>query len=231
MSGQGDCWAVVVAAGSGSRMGTGQPKQFRVLAGRSVLAWSLAPLLARTDVLGIAVVLPPDATLADTDLAGCEELVSVTGGDERMDSVAAGLAALRAQGADTAARVIVHDGARPCLPPDDLTRLLEAADGPDGALLALPMGDTVKHSDGEMAVETLDRTTLWRAQTPQCFSLGVLTAAIAAAREAGASCSDEAQAMERAGYRPKLVRGDARNIKLTTPDDWPFAAWLLEHPA
>ena len=79
-----------------------------------------------------------------------------------------------------------------------------------------------------MVADTLDRAALWRAQTPQCFPLGTLAAAIGAAQAAGAVCSDEAQAMERAGYHPRLVQGDARNIKLTTPDDWPLAAWLLE---
>lgn len=223
-----DCWAVVVAAGSGSRMGEGIPKQFRMLAGRSVLAWSLEALRAAPRIVGIAVVLPPDSELAEAGIAPADDLIPVEGGAERMDSVAAGLAALRAAGAADAARVLVHDGARPCLPADSLARLLDAANGPGGALLALPMSDTVKRAEGEVVADTLDRAALWRAQTPQCFPLGTLAAAIDAAQSAGAVCSDEAQAMERAGYHPRLVRGDARNIKLTTPDDWPLAAWLLE---
>lgn len=228
MSEAGDCWAVVVAAGSGSRMGKGIPKQFRPLAGRSVLAWSLEALRASPRIAGIAVVLPADASLEEAGLVHANDLIRVDGGAERMDSVAAGLAALRAFGASEQARVLVHDGARPCLPPEALTRLLSEASGPDGGLLALPMSDTVKRADGEVVTDTLDRAALWRAQTPQCFPLGVLATAIESARAAGAVCSDEAQAMERAGYRPQLVRGDARNIKLTTPDDWPLAAWLLE---
>lgn len=228
MSEAGDCWAVVAAAGSGSRMGDGRPKQFRLLAGRSVLAWSLEALRASPRVGGIAVVLPAEACLDDAGLEEAEDLVPVIGGAERMHSVAAGLAALRAAGATEKAQVLVHDGARPCLPAEALQRLLTEATGPDGGLLALPMSDTVKRADGDVVAETLDRAALWRAQTPQCFPLGALVAAIDAALAAGAVCSDEAQAMERAGYHPRLVRGDARNIKLTTPDDWPLAAWLLE---
>ncbi|WP_043766837.1 2-C-methyl-D-erythritol 4-phosphate cytidylyltransferase [Algiphilus aromaticivorans] len=228
MSEAGDCWAVVVAAGSGSRMGDGVPKQFRPLAGRSLLAWSLQALRASTRIAGIAVVLPADASLDDAGIEDSKGLIRVDGGAERMDSVAAGLAALRTAGADEQAHVLVHDGARPCLPSEALTRLLSEADGPDGGLLALPMSDTVKRANGDVVADTLDRAALWRAQTPQCFPLGVLATAIESARAAGAVCSDEAQAMERAGYHPRLVRGDARNIKLTTPDDWPLAAWLLE---
>lgn len=223
-----EVWAVLVAAGSGSRMGEGPPKQFRELAGRSVLAWSLRALRAAPGLRGIAVVLPAGTTLDDAGIAPAEGLIPVAGGAERMDSVAAGLSALRAAGADDAARVLVHDGARPCLPAAALRRLLDEAVGIDGGLLALPMSDTVKRAEGALSLDTLDRAALWRAQTPQCFALGTLAAALDDARAAGADCSDEAQAMERAGYRPRLVRGDARNIKLTTPDDWPLARWLLE---
>ena len=144
-----DCWAVVVAAGSGSRMGEGIPKQFRMLAGRSVLAWSLEALRAVPRIAGIAVVLPPGVDLAEAGIAPADDLIAVAGGAERMDSVAAGLAALRAVGADDTARVLVHDGARPCVRADSLPRLLDAANGPGGALLALPMSDTVKRADGE----------------------------------------------------------------------------------
>jgi 2-C-methyl-D-erythritol 4-phosphate cytidylyltransferase len=228
MSAVGNCWAVLVAAGSGSRMGDGIPKQFRPLAGKSVLAWSVQALRTAPGLAGIVLVLPAGTGLAEAGIAPAEDLTSVPGGAERMDSVAAGLTALRVAGAPADARVLVHDGARPCLPAEAVARLLREADGPDGGLLALPMSDTVKRADGAVVAETLDRAALWRAQTPQCFPLGALAAAIDAVRAAGAFCSDEAQAMERAGYRPRLVRGDARNIKLTTPDDWPLAARILE---
>ena len=128
---------------------------------------------------------------------------------------------------------MVHDAARPCLSPDCLDRLLEQGrEQADGAILAIPVGDTLKRAgdDGEI-IATEDRQGLWSAQTPQLFPLDALCMAIDAAREAGQRLTDEASAMEFAGARPKLVMGSAANIKITHPGDMIFAqAWLSRKP-
>lgn len=222
-------------------MGDGPAKQFRDLAGRSVLSWSLAPLLALPSIRRLALVLAPGVAMPQLVLAAdsAARVLRVDGGAERMDSVINGLEALSAQGADPTDPVYIHDAARPCLSEAALTRLGAHAGHAHGALLALPMTDTVKRggpdSDDAGAPsssrETLDRSTLWRAQTPQVFPLGALAAALAAARESGQLCSDEAQAMEWAGYRPRLIPGEARNLKVTTPDDLLLAEWWLRAEA
>lgn len=216
-------------------MGAGPAKQFRDLCGRSVLSWSLSPLLAMTSIRRLALVLAPGVatpTLALSDAAAARVL-RVDGGAERMDSVLGGLEALAAHGAEAGDPVYVHDAARPCLSLTALARLSAHAGHAHGALLALPMTDTVKRGAGGggdvpvSSAETLDRSALWRAQTPQVFPLGALTAALRAARDKGQACGDEAQAMERAGYRPLLIPGEARNLKITTPDDLLLAEWFL----
>lgn len=216
-------------------MGLGTAKQFRPIGGRSVLAWSLAPLLACARVRRIVVVIARDLDPPMLDLAPADRarVVFAAGGAERMDSVLAGIAALREAGAGLDEPVLVHDAARPCLRAEAVERLLVEAATPHGGLLALPLHDTVKHADadGTSVDRTLDRGRLWRAQTPQVFPLDALERALQRAQAEGLPCSDEAQAMERAGYRPRLVRGDATNLKITTPDDWPLAEFLLGRDA
>ena len=230
-------WAVVVAAGQGRRMGEGPAKQFRPLRGHPVLRWSLAALLGLHAIRRVALVLAPGVAMPELDLdpADAERLLRVDGGAERMDSVLCGLEALADAGAMARDPVYVHDAARPCLSTSALQRLSAHAHRAEGALLALPMTDTVKRA-GEgtselHCTETLDRTTLWRAQTPQVFPLGTLTAALRTARAQARLCSDEAQAMEWAGHQPRLVPGDARNLKITTPEDMLLADWLLQQPS
>lgn len=221
-------------------MGTGPAKQFRALGGRSVLSWSLAPLLAMASIRRLALVLAPGVAMPPLGLseAATARVVRVDGGTERMDSVLSGLEALAAHGAEPQDPVYVHDAARPCLSATALARLSVHAGHAHGALLALPMTDTVKRGIGEADVhapvssaETLDRSVLWRAQTPQVFPLGALTAALRAARDKDQPCSDEAQAMERAGYRPLLIPGEVRNLKITTPEDLLLAEWFLHRQA
>jgi len=218
-------------------MGDGPAKQFRDLAGRTVLSWSLAPLLALPSIRRLALVLAPGVAMPPLGLerGAASRVLRVDGGAERMDSVLCGLDALAAQGAAPTDPVYVHDAARPCLSDAALARLDEHAGHGHGALLALPMTDTVKRGavEGDEADapscsrETLDRSTLWRAQTPQVFPLGALAESLRAAGDNGQLCSDEAQAMEWAGYRPRLIPGEARNLKITTPDDLLLAEWLL----
>lgn len=218
--------AVVAAAGRGARMGTDRPKQYLPLAGATVLEHALAPLLAHTG-LGrlVVVVAPDDRRFAALGVAAAARVQAVTGGATRAASVGAGLAALA--DADPALPVVVHDAARPCLPAADLERLLAAAAAPDGALLALPVHDTLKRDDGgDRVAATVDRTGLWRALTPQAFPLGALRAALDATAD-DPGVTDEAAAMERAGRAPRLLPGDPANVKVTSSGDLALAEALL----
>lgn len=222
-------WVIVPAAGSARRMGAAVPKQYLPLAGRTVIEWSLAPFLQRERTCGVVVVLAhSDARWSQTALAGHAKIITTTGGAERMDSVLAGLQALETR---AAARdwVFVHDAARPCLSSSDLDRLVNELSNDDvGGLLAAPVVDTLKRSDDEQRVDqTVPREKLWRALTPQMFRFELLQQALLSAVENRAAVTDEAQAVEALGLRPKLIAGDADNIKITLPEDLPRAERIL----
>ena len=224
------CWAVVPAAGTGSRMGSDQPKQYLQLAGVTLLEHSLRALSGCPRISGIVVALHARDRQADTLPVLQEERVkTVIGGEERSDSVLAGLAHLLSC-ADPQDWVLVHDAARPCLQPADIERLIEAViAGSTGGILAQPIVDTVKQASADaLVVRTLDRATLWRAQTPQMFRLGELHRALQEAQQRGLVVTDEASAMEMAGYPVQLVVGPAANLKVTVPADLPLAAWYLQ---
>ncbi|WP_116812944.1 2-C-methyl-D-erythritol 4-phosphate cytidylyltransferase [Steroidobacter cummioxidans] len=223
-------WVVVPAAGSARRMGAAVPKQYLPLAGRTVIEWSLAPFLAHARTAGIVVVLSADdRRWPQTALAGDAKVVTTSGGAERMDSVLAGLRALQ----DRAAPedwVLVHDAARPCLSATDLDRLLtELNDDAVGGLLAAPVVDTLKRAaDGGRVSQTVPRENLWRALTPQMFRRDLLQRALDGVLARGIAVTDEAQAVEALGLQPKLVAGDADNIKVTLPEDLPRAERILQ---
>jgi len=225
------CWAVVPAAGSGRRMASATAKQYLPLCGRTVLEHSVLALLQVPAVEAVVVALPADDELAQgLPLMTDERVKTVTGGAERCDSVLAGLAALAGLGADTGDWVLVHDAARPCLRPDAVERLLErvAVVGAGGAILAEPIADTVKRADAQgRVVATVDRSVLWRAQTPQLFRLGELEGALHDARRDGVEVTDEASAMEHCGYPVWLVAGERRNLKVTEPADLELAGFYL----
>lgn len=214
-------WVIVPAAGSARRMGAAVPKQYLPLAGRTVIEWSLAPFVERQQVVGIVVVLAEqDERWQRTDLARHAKILTATGGAERIDSVLAGLGALRRRAAADD-WVLVHDAARPCLQGEDIDRLMdELRDDAVGGLLAAPVVDTLKRADdGGRIAQTVPREKLWRALTPQMFRRDVLLRALAGAVAKGMAVTDEAQAVEALGLRPKLVAGDADNIKITLPED------------
>ena len=205
------------------------PKQYLPLAGATVIEHALAPFRADARCEGIVVALAAgDRWWQELPVARDPRVVTVTGGRERGDSVAAGLAAVRARVAARDPWVLVHDAARPCASAEELERLLAAIeDAPDGALLALRMTDTVKRAgDDGCVVATVDRARLWRALTPQAFRLRRLEAALAA----GAPASDEAGAVERLGDRPRLVAGSPLNVKITAAADLAFAQRVLAGP-
>lgn len=217
--------AVVPAAGRGRRMGGGGlPKPYLPLHGWTVIEHALAVLLGHAGLHRLVVVLAADDTgFAGLDVAADPRIETVIGGAERPDSVAAGLAALADEPPETL--VLVHDAARPCVSRAELERLLAAADADDGALLAVPVRDTVKRADtADRVVRTVEREGLWQAQTPQAFGLRALRAALEAVRE---GVTDESSAMERAGHTPRLIEGESANIKITRPGDLALAEAVL----
>lgn len=224
-------WVIVPAAGSSRRMaGTGAPKQYLPLAGRTVIEWALVPFLEHPECERIVVVLSEhDRHWSEQSLAHHPKISTATGGVERADSVRAGLHELAAHATEDD-WVIVHDAARPCLRATDLSRLIgELADDGVGGLLAAPVVDTLKRSDPSDRVQTtVSRESLWRALTPQMFRYGVLDRALRAAHDAGSATTDEAQAVEALGLQPRLVRGDPDNIKITLPEDIERAERLLK---
>lgn len=208
---------------------TERPKQYLELAGRTLLEWALAPLLANPMLERVVVVLASeDRHWRETTLAGESRIECAVGGAQRVDSVRAGLSRL-AQEARSEDWVLVHDAARPCLTTEDLQRLIESvADDAVGGLLATPLVDTLKRADDDgLAAATVPRDGLWRALTPQMFRFGVLERALDAAVERGIAVTDEAQAVEMLGLRARLVEGDADNLKITTPPDLERAARIL----
>jgi len=215
------------AAGVGRRFGGERPKQYAALCGRTVIEWALDPFLTDPRCAGAVVALAEDdpywAAIAPP------EVLVARGGGERSHSVRNGLTALSARaGRDD--WVLVHDAARPCLPRQDLDRLLaDLATHAVGGLLASPAADTLKRADASRAVqETVDRSGLWRALTPQMFRYGRLCEALDGAHEANRIPTDEAQAIEWLGDRPKLIEGAAANLKITGPADLAIAAALLK---
>ena len=223
-------WVVVPAAGVSRRMGaTSAPKQYLPLVGRTVLEWSLLPFLERDDCAGVVVVLASeDVWWSALPLASERNVSTARGGVERVHSVLAGLAALRRR-AHADDWVLVHDAARPCLSAADLRRLLEkTADDEVGGVLAAPLVDTLKRADGsDRVLATVSRDLLWRALTPQMFRYGLLQRALELAVDNNVAVTDESQAIEALGLHPRLVHGDADNIKITVPDDLERAERIL----
>jgi len=221
-------WCVVPAAGCGSRVGDACPKQYLPLAGQPLIWHTLRRLAGHPAIAGLLVVLAP----ADRRWPGWHELagkpvLTAIGGATRSASVLAGLVALPAQVVATDF-VLVHDAARPCVRAVDVTRLLEQATRADGGLLATPVRDTLKVADAQgRSDRTEPRGHYWRALTPQLFRRAALAAALTAAAEAGVAVSDEAMAMELAGYAPLLVEGAQDNLKVTTREDFALAEFLL----
>ena len=225
------CFALVPCAGSGSRAGAAQPKQYATVAGRPLVAHTLAALAQVPRLAATLVVLAPeDAQFepAVPGFAGERGWVARVGGASRAETVAAGLAELRARGAQDHDWVLVHDAARALIRAEWVNRLIDAcAEHAVGGLLALPVADTLKQAEGEGVLATVDRQHKWAAQTPQMFRLGLLQQALRQASVAGAALTDEAGAVEQMGLRPRLVSGELENFKITWPADFALAERLL----
>jgi 2-C-methyl-D-erythritol 4-phosphate cytidylyltransferase len=225
-----DVGVVVVAAGQGVRAGGELPKQFRDIAGVPMLLRALRPFTGHADVGHVVVVLsPPDAAAPPRWLAALiGDALSVTaGGEERTDSVRAGLLALR----PSCTTVLVHDAARPMVERVTVDAVITVARQGVGAVPAVPLGDTLKETDGNgdgrRVVRTISRERLWRAQTPQGFPRQVLERAHAAARAEGRRATDDAALVEALGVEVRIVPDSARNLKVTTAEDFEFVERLL----
>jgi 2-C-methyl-D-erythritol 4-phosphate cytidylyltransferase len=225
-----DFWAVVPAAGVGARMAADRPKQYLALAGQTILEHSLDCFLGHPRLKGLVVSLAVDDPFwPSLACARDPRIQRANGGAQRAESVLNALLHLHGQGASDDDWVLVHDAARPNLARADLDKLLdELADDPIGGLLAVPSRDTLKRADAQGRVaETVDRSAIWQAFTPQMFRLGPLHRALADSLVADVAITDEASAMEWAGYAPRLIEGRGDNIKVTRPEDldWLRARW------
>ncbi|MCY7354811.1 MAG: 2-C-methyl-D-erythritol 4-phosphate cytidylyltransferase [Lysobacter sp.] len=222
-------WVVIPAAGRGARFGGDVPKQYLEVAGEPLIVHTLRALLAHPTVEGAVVVLTEDdahwprwTSFADKPVIAC------IGGDERADSVLAGLAALP-ESVRPDDFVLIHDAARPNLRLDDLDQLLERGrNDPVGAILASPVRDTLKRAGDDGGIDATEpRERLWRAFTPQLFRRLQLTRALESARDAGVAVTDEAMAMEHQGLRPLLIEGVDDNFKVTTAADLSLFEFIL----
>ncbi|AJD48808.1 2-C-methyl-D-erythritol 4-phosphate cytidylyltransferase [Isoalcanivorax pacificus W11-5] len=219
-------FGLIPAAGHGARMGAPLPKQYLSLHGRTLAEHTVSRLLAcsRLDSLVVAIA-DSDHWWPALPVSRQRRVITATGGDTRADSVLRGLNALPdARDSDW---VLVHDMARPCVRLSDIDKLLRET-GEQGAILALPVTDTIKQADDHSRIQaTLPRSQVWRALTPQLFPVGPLRLALTQAHERGIEITDEASAMEAQGWHPALVTGSADNIKVTWPSDLPLAGFYL----
>jgi 2-C-methyl-D-erythritol 4-phosphate cytidylyltransferase len=215
-----DVGVVIVAGGSGSRVGGTELKQFRWVAGKPMLLHSLQTFMMRSDFVSVVCVLPreyvadPPPWMFQCDV---ERLMLSVGGRSRSESVANGLDDLP----DEARIVLVHDAARPLVGPETIDRVVGAARATGAALAALPVVDTLKEVAGDGVVaRTLDRQKLWRAQTPQGFQREIIVRAHRQAREAQVTATDDAALCERLGIDVRIVRGSERALKITEEADF-----------
>ena len=227
-------FALIPAAGMGRRMGASINKQYLLLDGRPILAHTISVFEDSPLIAGICLVIPAD------EISFCREQVVkacgfrkvieiVAGGRERQNSVLNGLNALKhhASGEDV---VLIHDGVRPFISPSLINESIAVARTGDGALVAVPAKDTIKTVRDGIVINTPDRETLWQAQTPQSFLFSVIHSAHCSAVEAGFSGTDDASLIERQNRIVRIVRGDYRNIKITTPEDLILAEAFLAAP-
>jgi 2-C-methyl-D-erythritol 4-phosphate cytidylyltransferase len=221
--------AVVPAAGRGLRYSGSLSKQFEIVSGKPLLAWTI-DLLLEGGVASVTVALPAESAGAPPEwLSARAGVRSVAGGSTRQASVALAVAESPARPGDL---LLVHDGARPALAPEDLLEVCRAAASGDGAVLGRSLSDTLKRLEQGRIVETLDRSGLFRAETPQVFRREVLERAFAAAASARFLGTDESSLVERLpGMRITAVEARSPNPKLTTPADLPVVRTVLDGPS
>jgi len=228
-----EIWAVIPAAGIGKRMQSDIPKQYLTLIDRPVIEHTIDRLLAVEQVKGIVVSLQADDPYwPDVQIESDKPVLVAAGGEERCHSVMSALDALSKQPGYKPGTTwaLVHDAVRPCVSIDDIRKLIDISAGTDsGGLLAMPVRDTMKRQDDDQRVsQTVDRTGLWHALTPQLFACEQLSRALTSALAEGFLVTDESSAMEQAGYSPRLVQGLEDNIKITRPADLRLAELYLK---
>ena len=221
-----DIVAVLPAAGVGSRMRTDRPKQYLTIGSKTVIEHTIFSLLQHPKIQRIVVVISPeDKLFSALPVAQDPRISTVVGGEQRADSVLAGL-----QHVGNASWVLVHDASRPCLHLDDLNRLLDIINvSKVGGLLAVPVRDTIKCVSVGMApvLHTVERENLWHALTPQLFPIKLLLFCLSHALNSGITVTDEASALEYCHYHPVLVSGRSDNIKVTYPEDLALAEFHI----
>ena len=228
-------YAIVPAAGVGSRMQADKPKQYLKLLGKTILEHTVEKLLVYPAIDKVIIaVSDTDPFYEELSLASHPDVIRVSGGRERADSVLSALnyllsETLSADVTDNDSWVMVHDAARPCVSIRDIDKLVaELKDHPVGGILAAPVRDTMKRGNLDQdIIETVDRSNLWHALTPQMFRIGQLQQALCKALDAGVNITDEASAMEWFGLAPKLVAGRSDNLKVTRPEDLALAEFYL----
>jgi len=224
-------YALIPAAGMGKRMGAGQNKQYLLLDDLPILAHTLRVFQEAPFIDGIYLITPEqEIPFCQSDVVeryGFTKVRAVVaGGAERQHSVLNGLSAMTGLGPDDL--VLIHDGVRPFVPLDLLQRAASAADQFGGAVVAVPVKDTVKIVKDGIITATPPREELWLAQTPQAFRYGLIREAHEAAAAAGFLGTDDASLLERQGWPLHVVMGDYRNIKITTPEDMVLAQAFLQ---
>lgn len=224
-------WAVVPAAGIGKRMGSDIPKQYLKLHGKTIIEHTLQRLSQIDAIEGIVVAIAKDDPWwPDLQLDITKPLNVVNGGAERCHTVQNGLYALKGK-CTPDDWVLVHDAARPCVRVEDIDSMIQQLSKHEvGGLLGMPVRDTMKRTDDSSRVQkTVDREQLWHALTPQMFRYELLSKSLSQALNDQFLVTDEASAVEHAGYQPLMVEGHADNIKITRPEDLALADFYLQH--
>lgn len=224
-----EIYCVIPAAGVGKRMQANQPKQYLTISHKTVIEHTISRLQTVAFIRQIMIAIHPnDDYFADLKLTDQADIHKVYGGDERVNSVLAGLKAIAVNGATPDAWVLVHDAARPCVSAEDIEKLVTQCLAQNtGGILATPVRDTMKRG-GDFITCTESRDNLWHALTPQFFPLGQLIKALEQALVAGVSITDEASAIETLQQPVLLVEGRSDNIKITRPEDLALAQFYLQ---
>ncbi|MFH1874668.1 MAG: 2-C-methyl-D-erythritol 4-phosphate cytidylyltransferase [Pseudomonadota bacterium] len=206
---------IIAAGGIGQRMGGNRPKQFLEIAGQPIIHHTLQVFQNMEEVKEVVIVLAKDY-VESFQYQGPKHWQVIPGGKQRQDSVSNGLKVI----SDNCEVVLIHDAARPFISQDLIKQVAKQALNHGAAILACPIKETIKMVNSQNTIiETIDRSKLWAAQTPQGFELKLFRKAMQAANEAGYVGTDDASLVERLGNKVHLVEGDSRNIKITTPED------------
>lgn len=221
--------AIVPAAGVGSRMKADRPKQYLVINGKTVLEHTVEKLLAHPQITHVVVAVSDDDPFyPELPMAQRDDVIRVSGGKERADSVLSGLRYVEQN--QLSEWILVHDAARPCVRLEDIQKLIDISMLNNlGGILAVPVRDTMKRAGLDQRIDhTVEREALWHALTPQMFRTEQLTRALSSALQESVMITDEASALEWLGESPALVQGSGDNIKITQPEDLALAEFYLQ---